>query len=233
MSSAVDSQIQEYQELFAASLQAENERAIKIAKAYWGNTPRTFVIPGWRTPVTYTPNTTFDTESQFVRYAYAGTDTNGLVIEGGQRIGMGTESKLTFMRNDPMIVDPDAEHDQIVLEGIEAAALSAIQTLAADPAGPFQPKDLARLQQLIAEKNMPLYEALQKLHDELAQAQQEAQAQKAPVQPGLSMPGAPGTADAGAPIQPPPSGQQNLMSLLHTLRRPQQDSPAEAASVTG
>jgi hypothetical protein len=81
-----------------------------------------------------------------------------------------------------------------------------------------------------------LYEALQKLHDELAQAQAQAQQQapeQMPAQPGLSTPGAPGTEQAGAPIQPPAGGQENLMRLLHTLRRPQSETPAEAASVSG
>jgi hypothetical protein len=236
MSAAVDFPIQEHQEILAASLEEENYAAIKIAKAYWGNTSKTFVIPFLREPVTYTPNTTFETEAQFVRYSYAGSDTNGLVIEGGQRIGMGTMSARSFMDNDPMIPDPDAEEDRIVLEGIRRAHLSAIQTQAADPAGPYQPQHLARLEELIYDKNLPLYKAVQKLQEEI-QAEQAAaaggQMGDQAVQPGLAMPGAPGTAEAAMPIGEPPASMGNLTSTLANLRLQQRSSPAEDASMTG
>jgi hypothetical protein len=114
MGASIDFPIQEHQEILAESLEQENRVAIKIAKAYWGNTTRTFVIPGVRKPVVYTPNLTFETEDQFVSYAYAGTDSNGLVIEGGQRVGMGTMSKSSFMDIDPLIQDADLEHDRVV-----------------------------------------------------------------------------------------------------------------------
>ena len=231
-SSTVDFPVQEHQELLAASMEREFDIAIAIAKAYWGDTQRTFQIPYARGPVTYTPNVTFETDScVYVAYSYAGSDTNGLVIEAGQRIGMGTLSKQSFMEIDPLVNDPDSEGDRIVLEGIQAAALSAIQTQAADPNGPWQPKDLARLEQLIYENNMPLYEAVQKLHEELQAEQQAAASQQLPasqMQPGLGQAGAPGTPQAA--IGGPNSSQSNLVQLLGSLRLPQRQSPAELAS---
>jgi hypothetical protein len=40
---------------------------------------------------------------------------------------MGTMSHRTFMRNDPMIDDPEAEHDQIIGERLEQAILASIE----------------------------------------------------------------------------------------------------------
>lgn len=219
LSGAIDFPIQEHQELLAASLEAENKCAIAISKAYWGNTPKTFVVPFGRGQVTYTPNATFDTDMHRVSYAYAGTDTNSLVIESGQRVGMGTLSKKSFMMIDPMVTDPDAEHDRVVVEAIEAAFLQSIQTQAADPNGPWTPVQLARLTQLVYEKNMTLYEAVQKIHAE-AQAEQAAQVDpnSPTAQPGLGQAGAPGTPQAAIP--PPNASQQDLMSLLQSLRKP-------------
>lgn len=216
---AVDFPVQEHQELLAASLERENLIAIHIAKRYFGNTTKTFVVPFGRGQVTYTPNVTFDTDAHRVSYAYAGTDTNSLVIESGQRVGMGTLSKRSFMMIDPMVTDPDAEHDRIILESIEAAFLQSIQQQAADPNGPYDPITLARLAQLVYEKNMTLYEAVQKVHEE-AQAAQAAQVNpaEATAQPGLGQAGAPGTPQAA--IGPPQASQSNLMSLLQSLRKP-------------
>ena len=44
MGSTVDMPIQEYQEILANSLEAENRRAIKIQKAYYGNKPSMFFM---------------------------------------------------------------------------------------------------------------------------------------------------------------------------------------------
>lgn len=227
LSAAVDFPIQEHQEILAMSLEKENSIAIDIAKTYWPNATRTFAVPFGRGSVTYTPAETFDTSTHRVSYAYAGTDTNGLVIEGGQRVGMGTLSKHSFMLIDPLVTDPDAEHQRVILEQIEQAHVSSIQQQAANPAGPYQPTDLARLYQMLWEQNLPLYEAEQRLQQEIqarqAQASQGA-LNPAQMQPGNAVAGAPGTPQAAVqqgPVGPPAPSQQNLMELLNTLRRPQ------------
>lgn len=223
LSAAVDFPIQEHQELLAASLEKENHIAIAIAKSYWGGTKRTFAVPFGRGQVVYTPNETFDTDTHRVSYAYSGTDTNGLVIEGGQRVAQETLSRYSFMLIDPMVTDPDAEHDRIVNERLERATLASIEQQAANPMGPFQPIDMARLYELTYEKNMPVYQALQKVHEEAQQRQaQTQQTPEQPEQPGLSTPGAPGTAQAGIPaIGPASPSQQNLVQILQSIRRPQ------------
>lgn len=220
MSSAVDFPVQEHQEILAASCEIENSLAVKIAKAYWGDTQRTLPLPRSRTPATYIPNETFADESQFVTYAYAGADTNGLVIEAGQRIGMGTLSKETFMTLDPLVPDPNAEHDRIVTEAIELAAISAIQAQAADPNGPYRPQDLALLSRYVVEEDLPLYEAIQRVQEAVQAEQQQATEGQLPpeqMQPGLVPAGAPGTPQAA--IGGPAPAQENLMMLLGALRQ--------------
>lgn len=219
-SSAVDFHIQEHQEILAASAEEENKVAVAIAKAYWGDTPKTFQVPFGRGQVTCIPNTTFDTDAHHVNYAYAGADTNGLVIEGGQRIGQQTLSKRSFMEIDPMVTDPDAEHDQIIKESLELAFLQSIQTQASQPDGPYQPADLARITELVYTQDMELYEAVAKVHQEAqaAQAQQGAPGAEQ-AQPGLGQAGAPGTPQAA--IAGPNASQANLSDLLNSLRRPQ------------
>lgn len=217
---AVDFPVQEHQELLAASLEAENRIAIAISKAYWPNTSKTLVVPFGRGQVTYTPETTFDTDMNRVSYAYAGADTNSLVIEAGQRVGMGTLSKKSFMMVDPLVTDADAEHDRVVLEAIEAAFLQSIQQQASQPDGPWTPDQLARLTQLVYEKGLSLYQAVQKIHEETQTAQAAQVDPNAPTaQPGLAMAGAPGTPQAAIP--PPGASQLNLKDMLGSLRKVQ------------
>lgn len=233
LSAVVDYPVQEAQESLAASMEEELEIAIDIAKAYWPNTTRTFAMPQSTRPVTYTPASTFEEGAcAFVRYSFAGSDVDGLVIAGGQRIGMGTLSQRSFMDIDPLVVDSDLEHDRIVAEALEKAHISAIQSQAADPNGPYQPTDLARLTQLIVEQNMPVYEAEQKVHEEIqARQAQAAQGQLSPeeMQPGNAIAGAPGTPQAAEPIGEPQPSMNHLTSLLANLRLQQRSTPQEAA----
>jgi len=234
MSAVVDFPVQEHQELLAASLEEENRAAIAIAKAYAGSRSVSIAVPGSRAKLTYKANDIFDSDDHLVEYAYAGTDTNGLVIEAGQRLGMGTISKGRFMEIDPMVRDPEFERDRIVKESLEAALLSSIQSQAADPNGPYQPGDLGRLIEMVVDGDVPLPKALQTLNEEVQARQARAaqqQASPAELQPGLATPGAPGTAQALAPIAGPSPALQNLTRLTGALRLPQRMSPAEQNTV--
>lgn len=236
MSSSVDYPVQEHQELLAASLEQEDRIAIAVAKAHAGSRLVNIPIPGQRAKLAYTANAIFENTDHSVEYAYAGTDTNGLVIEFGQRLGMGTISKERFMEVDPMIRNLELEKDRMVVEALNAAFLSSIQTQAADPQGPFQPADFAKLIRMVRDDKEDLPAAVEKIHAEIQQRQAAAaqqQATPAQLQPGLSAPGAPGTAQALAPVQGPNDSQQNLLRLLGSLRLPQRQTPAEVASPTG
>ena len=214
LSATVDFRVQEAQEAFAQSLLAEDKVAIAIEKAYWGNTPKSFFMPGRATAgkVDYTPNKVWETDFHYVAYSAAGSDVNNLIIGLGQRVGTGLMSKETAREADPLISDPDMEHDRIIAEGVEAALLSSIQQQAANPAGPYQPADLALLVKKVLVDNKSLYDAV----SEVDQAAKERQAQEVPAgapeaQPGLAMPGmgAEQPAEAAAP-----AGIEGLLAQL-------------------
>jgi hypothetical protein len=225
LSSAVDFPIQEAQEMLAAALQAENCRAIAIDKAYFGGGPKSFYYSwnGKRGHVDYTPAKTWETDEHVVSYAYPGADINQTTIGTGQRIGMGTMSKLTGMRIDPSIDDPDFEHDQIVAEALEMAFLSSLQTQASQ--GALPPADLAMITRMVMVEQRPLYEAVEAAQKIAQERQATAGPPGSPAgpvpegspeaMPGLAAPGVGAEAGAAVGEQPPSLG--NLSQLLRSL----------------
>jgi len=221
LSATVDFRVQEAQEAFAQSLLEEDRIAIATEKAYWGSTPKMFFIPG-RTSigkVDYVPNKIWETDFHYVSYSAAGTDVNNLIIGLGQRVGTGLMSKESAREADPLISDPDMEHDRIISEGVEAALLSSIQQQAANPEGPYQPADLAMLVKKVMVESKSLYEAVDEV-DQAARERQAAEAQPATPEamPGLAMPGM--GAEMGAGLPPgagAPAGPPDIQSLLAQL----------------
>lgn len=214
LSAAIDYPVQEAQATFEQSLREENKIAIAIEKAYWGNTSKSFFLPGKQTgQSTYIPNKIWETNKHFVSYASAGSDANSLTITIGQMLGTKLISEESAREAHPMISDPDLEHDRIISEGVEAAVLTSFQQQAADPNGPYQPTDLARVAKYVLEDDLPLYEAIQRVH----QAVQDRQAAQAPqgapaTMPGLSQPGMATAQPAGPPAGPP--SMQDLLAKL-------------------
>jgi hypothetical protein len=215
LSATVDYRVQEAQELFANSLLHEDKIAIAIEKSYWGDTTKSFFMPGRRTTgqETYTPNKVWQTDFHYVAYSASGSDVNNLVIGLGQRLGIGLMSKESAREADPLISDPDFEHDQIIAEGVEAALLASIQQQAANPQGPYQPEDLAYLTKLVVEQDVSLYEAVRRTNQRAQDRQATAMPPGAPeTMPGLAMPGM----GAEAPVQAPPP-PANIDALLAQL----------------
>ena len=212
MSAVVDFPVQEAQRMIAASMEVENKRAIALMKAYAGNKTVSFYVSvkGAKGTVEYTPNKDFDTDDNRVVFSHPGSDLNDLVIGAGQRIGMGTMSKRSFMAIDPMVEDAEFEHDAVVAEGLEQALLASIQTQASQ--GQIPPGDLARIAELVRSDRAELAAAVQKVQEEA----QERQASEAPpgspdLMPGIAQPG------AGAEAQPAggaEAGPPSLQSLL-------------------
>lgn len=220
LSATIDFGIQEAQQVLAASLQAENCRAIAIDKGYH-DTAKSFYV-SWhkaKGQVDYKPSELFETDHNFVTYAHAGTDVNGLVVSGGQRVGMGTLSKRGFMEMDPLIDDPEHEADRIVAEALEQAMLQGIQAQASQ--GAIPPSDLARIMQLVKDDRADLAAAVEQAQRE-AQERQAAlvEAQSPEAQPGLAVPGA-GAESTPIPEEPLGPSPENLSRLLASLRRPQ------------
>lgn len=223
LSAVIDFPIQEAHELFSEALQLENKLAIAIMKEYFDG-PKSFYVSvkGAKGRVDYTPSTDFDSDTNFVSYSQAGVDLNNLVVGMGQRIGVGTMSKRTAQEMDPLIDDPENEHDRVVTEGLEQAMLQGIQQQAAQ--GAMAPIDLAHIMRLVSSDKMELAAAVEEAQ-RLAQERQASSGspgapdgpvpQGAPeAQPGLTE--APGVAQPT--VGEPPGGLANLGTLLNSLR---------------
>ena len=215
LASTVDFRIQEAQATFEHSLLEENKIAIAIENAYWGNQKKSFYIPGRSggSESSYVPNKIWESDFHYVAYSAAGSDVNSLIVGLGQRLGTGLMSKESAREADPLITDPELEHDRLVAEGVESALLTSIQQQAANPQGPYQPDDLAYLTQMVLEKDLTLYEAVKRTD----QRARDRQAAMAPVgspeaQPGLAMPGM--GAEAGMAPPPGAGGLQGMLSQL-------------------
>ena len=231
LSAVVDFPVQEAQEILASSLQEENKRAIAIAKAYFGSERRSFYISNKVTKmgvghIDYVADDIFDTDDNIVSYPHPGADANALVVGLGQRVGIGTMSKRTAQQIDPMIDDPEREHDRVITESIEQAMLAGIQAQAQQ--GAIPPADLARIMQLVKMDKMDLADAVVAVQKEAQQRQATPVEPSAPeAQPGLAQPGQ----GAEQPtIEPPAQSSQNLMQMLGALRRPGQTPRAERAA---
>jgi hypothetical protein len=222
MAEVIDTVVQETQELLAMSLQEETKRSIQIQKAYFGNVGRMFIVdfevPKGKTP-DYIPDKDFETTYCRVTYPMAGADANGLIVGAGQRIGLGTMSKKSFMEIDPMIDDPEKEKERVQYEALESAALQAMQTQATN--GQLPLVDVAAIMKMVIQDKETFVDAVIKAQA-AAQARQAAPvaADDPAAQPGL---GAPGDG-AAAPIDPqtvaPPSQNlSNLSSLLGSLQK--------------
>ena len=208
LAATVDFRVQEAQEIFSSSMIEEDKVAIAIEKNYWGNTAKSFFMPGMGGGIKdYTPNKLWETDFHYVAYSAAGSDVNSLIVGLGQRLGTGLMSKESAREADPLISDPELEKDRLVAEGIEAALLSSIQTQAADPNGPYQPDDLAYIATQVQSNKMNLSQAImaaQKRAQERQAAQVPAGSPEA--QPGLSAPGMGMEAGVGGPAGPPQLG---------------------------
>ncbi|MAT11872.1 MAG: hypothetical protein CMM02_12800 [Rhodopirellula sp.] len=215
LSAVVDFPVQEAQRIMARSLQEENKLAINMSKKYAGNKGKSFYVTSKNAKgrVDYTPNTNFESNDNVVIYSQAGADINNLVIGGGQRVGMGTMSKRSFMAIDPLVEDPEFEHDAVVAEQLESALLVSIQQQASQ--GTIPPADLARIMELVANDQMELAEAVDKVQKEAQERQaQQVEATSPEAQPGLAMPGMGAEA---ATMAPPPGGGGGLAGLLGAL----------------
>ena len=125
---------------------------------------------------------------------------------------MGTMSKQSFMAIDPLVDDPEFEHDTVIAEQLEAALLSSIQQQASQ--GAIPPADLARIMELVANDQMELAEAVEKVQKEAQERQAEQVAPDSPqAMPGLAQPGMGAESATAAPAGEQPS----LPALLGAL----------------
>lgn len=233
LSAVVDFPIQEAQEILSQGREEEDKRAIAIDKGYFKK-PKSFYVnwKGEHATVNYESQKLWTTDQHTVSYSHAGTDVNGLSILLGQLLGMGLISKEYAMETHPLIEDPERMREEVISEGLEQAVLAGLQQQASQPGSNLA--DIARIGELVLTKNATIIDAV-------LQVQKEAQARQASIdeqgnptavdpnspqaQPGLAAPGQ--GAEAGTAIQGPSPDQQNLASLLQTLRQPQRQNPNE------
>ena len=215
LSAVVDFTVQEAQKILARSLQEENRLALDMSKRYAGNRGRSFYVStkNAKGRVDYTPNENFESTDNVVSYSHPGADINNLVIGGGQRVGMGTMSKKSFMSIDPLVDDPEFEHDTVIGEQLEQALLVSVQQQASQ--GAIPPADLARIMDLVMHDKMELAGAVEKVQREAQERQAELVDAMAPeAQPGLAIPGM--GAEAMVAEQAP-APEPNLDELLGAL----------------
>jgi len=207
LSATVDFWVQEAQETLAVAYQEENALAIKIMRAYFGNEPKSFVVNFRKVqgPVDYIPLVHFDSSTNVVSWPAVGADVNSLAIGIGQRLGLGEMSIRTAQDLDPYIDDSEREHRRITTEQIEKALVTSIDQAVAS--GQIGPLEVARLVELVRTGDMQIYEAFQKIHQEITDQAQAQQPQPGMGGPGQLSPG-PGGPPPGAPPGPggPPGG---------------------------
>lgn len=225
LSAVIDFPVAEAQEVFAFALEEENEIGMELAKRIEGGVKRTIWVGTGNSakPVTYTASDNFEETEHTVAYPAAGSDMNSLLIGIGQRVGLGTMSTYTAQVLDPFIDDPEGEHDRIIAEGLEKALMAGIQQKA--QSGEIPPLVLAQVMKLVKNDKMEIAEAMEKAEkDALAQQQASAAAQNptAVMDPtaatGTGLAG--GAGNVPSPVPGPSQGQQDLASLMSTLRGP-------------
>lgn len=225
LSAALDPGLAEHQDLLAASLEEENYRATKIAKAYFGRRPVSFHVRSKdaKGHVTYTPAVDFDSEYTQVNFPAPGSDANDLIVGVGQRIGIDMMSLETGRRLDPFIDDPELEGDRVTAETLDRALRESLVQQGAQ--GAIPPADLAKIRKYVRDDDMDLADAVERVHQEAQQRQSTETADGAPdavapgspdAQPGLAQPGA--GAEAGVAIPQPPTALGNLDQLLLQMR---------------
>lgn len=221
MSASIDFTIAEGQDALAEALHDENERAIAVDRNYF-NTTKSFYVStkGARGKVRYKPSEIWDDSTEhIVEYPIAGTDLSDLVINAGQRVGMGTMSKRSFMEVDPLVSDADAEESRVRLEQAEQAFFAAFQEQMASPDAPWQAEQVADFAMRMA-RGDKWYEAVAAINKELQEKQAEgAQPGTPEAQPGLAPLGAPGEIPT---IGAPAPSMNNLTQLLGQLGTAQQ-----------
>jgi hypothetical protein len=202
--------LQEYQEIFANSMELENMRAVQIMKSYYGNKPSMFFMGGDGKVVhdDYTPNEAFETNLSYVKYPMPGSDINGLVVSLGQRVGMGIMSNETARIMDPAIEDPQLEADRVEMEGLRKALLTGLEQQAS--AGSLDPSIIARIAKMKAQRHVTLEDAVAKIHEEM-QKEQADKANAMQQQQGGMPQGMPqGMPEQGAPQGAAPEMQPGM-----------------------
>lgn len=229
LSAVLDYPIQEWQEIITVALMEEDKLAIAIDKAYFPQT-KSFYVSATAGEITYEADKLWTDDTHFVRYARAGLDAEGLVVELGQLVGAGMLSLRSAMEMHPAIEDPEAEFERINMERIREGLRGGLAQLAQNPeTAPI----VAKVAMKVRETEVEIEDAVMLVQEEMQNEQnQQMQAQQMGGPPGPG--GQPGMAQPVPTIAPPNPGAANLATLLAQLHRgqnaavPSQSQPVPA-----
>ena len=234
LGAAIDMPVQEHQEIFEDSMEAELRRAIAVTKAHFGSKPTSFYIPrnGKIDKPDYVPDDVFENDQVVVKYGMTGTDANSFVIAMGQRLQMETISPQTFLEMDPVVEDVQEERARIWISGARRAMMSSVETQASQ--GQIDPTFIARFAQSLQDGKTQPEDALTEVHKAMQKEQAAQQAAQSPAGAGVSpqpgqMPGMTGAPGVQGGVPMPPQGQGALAQILSNLRKPAAQSPSEGA----
>jgi hypothetical protein len=220
VSNTVDMSIQEYQEIFENSLEAENLRAVRTQKMHFGKKPSMFFfgMDGKIARPDYTPNDIFDVEISKVVYPMPGTDASSLTVAIGQKVGMGTMSTHTAMILDPTIENPIKELERIEIEGLRKSLMTSLEQQAVQ--GQLDANTMSRIiKKRISGLNIE--DAVSKVHEEMQQEQQEQQQQMAQQQqPSPDMQPGMAAGPENPPMAMPQQGAPDIRAALAGLHGP-------------
>lgn len=221
---------QEAHHLFEASAELENEIAVLTDLAYFREVPKVWQInyQGEKGDLAYVPGDLWrknDAErtpavTNHVSYSMAGLDAEEGIIALGQRLGMGTISKFEVMKKDPVVDDAEVTAAQVDGEALDAALLTQIQTLAANPESPLAASDIGKLKKL-RKSGLELEEAWERVQEDIVKRANEAADPQNPATAG-TVEAAP---EVGPGIAPPSESTGNLNQLLFQLRGAQNATP--------
>ena len=226
LSAALDFPLGEAQKVFASSYQKENKVAIAVAKGYSGSAP-TSIYVNWKGAsgdIEFVPNELFTTDQNYVSFAHAGSDLQGLTIMAGQLLGAGVVSEQWVREALPIIDDPEQEKDRITAAKVEAALLSGWEQQVAS--GGVALEDVAFFTEKVLSNQMEPFEAIQAVNKRVQQRQASSGPPGSPTGPAI-----PGTPEAqpglaaGTPAQgqatPPtvPAAGDNLTNLSGLMSR--------------
>jgi hypothetical protein len=222
MGAAMDFTLAEAQEAFEEAIYELDCIGIEVDKAYH-NHPKTVYVNarGLKAKVDYTPTELWETHNHSVEFPSLGLDAADATVVNGQKVGMGTMSKITFMHRDPDIADAEAEKRRLDMEAIESIFQNAFAAQAQNPEGPWQFPHVARFAKMLAE-GKPWYEAVSDLQREIQEEQASVAQPPAPgmmppeSMPGLAMPGQGVEVPPAIPEQP--TSMDNLTGLLQSLQ---------------
>lgn len=219
---AVDSRIQEAQEVMARSLSCLNEAICETYRGYWPDRKFT-LFSGWPTDkgtVKFTPAKDLDANFNVVSYPFAGSDLTGVTVQVNQMTASRLMSRETARTRHPYVEDPERESERITEETILDSIFQAFLTQAASGAVPLI--DQARVLELVQD-GQPIHKAILTANREAQERQaavppppQPGQAVAPETQAGLALPGQ-GVETALSRQPQAPQPMQDLHQLLNAM----------------